>query len=98
MTKTNILEIIKENNVNKEITWNITKNTKSEVIITNNYDDNIEFSIVIEEVGINLYDNLENKMFSYLIKGTSIYDDYSYDEVGLSMAIKKVVRHFYNVY
>lgn len=45
MTKSNIMEIIKENNGNKFIKWQVIENTKDLIVITNTYDVAIRFEI-----------------------------------------------------
>ena len=98
MTKKNILAIIYENNENKEIEWNVESNTKNQIVITNTYDKSVRFTISFVGDGIKVYDNHEEKCIGFLIKGTEFYADFSDDEVGISQAVKKIVRHFYYCY
>lgn len=51
MTKRKILTIIKENSVNRKIKWNVVENTKSLIVITNDYDFSIRFEITLNYKG-----------------------------------------------
>ena len=103
MTKANILAVIKEVNENKDIKWNVTKNTKKEVVVVNDYDESIKFSIslkVSEATGdeyLSITDRW-GESIGCLLKGTEFWADFSEMEDGITKAVKKVVRHFYYYY
>lgn len=102
MTKKNILAIIKEHNVNKEIKWNVLENTKNLIVITNDYDSLIRFEIRLnqgEEKDISIIDvNGWQESVGYLLHGDEYYDDFSDIDEGIKMAIKEVVKFFYKYY
>lgn len=98
MTNKNILAIIEENNINKDIKWNVTLNAKNMIRIENDYCGGVEFKINVFDEHIKIYDEIQNQCFDMLIKGESVYDDYCENEVGITIAIKHIVKRFYNVY
>ena len=98
MTKTDILSIINENNVNNEIIWNVEKNTKKEIIISNDYMGGVKFSIKIVEKDIEIVDETQKSIVTYLIQGHEFYCDFENQEVGIENAVAKIVRYFYYVY
>lgn len=107
MTKAVINAIIKENNQNRDIHWKVLENKKDKIVITNDYDECVQFTIqkvqdcvfsTDEESAIECYDEHMKHCFAYLIKGTQYWADYKDETVGLTIAIKKVVRHFYYYY
>lgn len=104
MTTQQIKDIIKENNQNKEIKWSVLKNTKNKIVITNNYDSSIIFEItfVHNENGtrdIKVVDvNGWKHTVIYLIQGHEIWADFENEEVGISKAVKSIVKFFYYYY
>lgn len=103
MTKKNILEIIKENNQNEDIKWTVTKNTKNLIVITNDYDESVKFEIKLNygESGkdIKVVDvNGWKHEAGYFIQGHEFWADFENEEVGISMAVKRVVKFFYYYY
>lgn len=103
MTKANIMNIIKENNQNKSIKWSVLENTKDIIVLTNDYDKSIRFEIKLHEgdskkdIRVRDEGNLP-KSIGYLMNGTEFWADFSDEEVGITQAVKKVVRFFYYYY
>lgn len=100
MTKEQILMIINKENENSKIKWKVVKNYRNLIVITNNYDKNIEFKIeVLDGNDIKVTDvNGWVHMIALLLFGTDRWSDFSDMECGLRQAIKLVVQHFYYYY
>lgn len=100
MTKEQILKIINKENENSEIKWKVVKNYRNLIVITNNYDKNIEFKIeVLDGNDIKVTDvNGWAHMIALLLFGTDRWSDFLDVESGLRKAIKLVVEHFYYYY
>lgn len=47
MTKKQILDVINKENENTEIKWEVVKNTHNLIVLTNDYDKDIEFKIEV---------------------------------------------------
>lgn len=105
MTINELKSVIRENNINKEIKWNV-KRIENGFAITNDYagvctftvelcskeyDDGTEYYIVVRDQNM-------DELVTVLCKGNDRWDDYTDDEVGLRMAVKAVVKHFYYYY
>ena len=100
MTKKQILNIINKENENTEIKWEVIKNTRSLIVLTNDYDKDIEFKIeVLDENDIKITDvNRWVHNIGLLLFGTDRWSDFSDRECGLRKAIKLAVEHFYYYY
>lgn len=109
MTKAEINAIIKESNQNRHIHWKVEENKKNRIVITNDYDNSIRFTIEKRdeqfwggEVGcIEVYDYHMKHEIAYLLqghRGEPFYCDFEDERAGWTMAIKKMVRHFYYYY
>lgn len=100
MTRKQILDVINKENENSEIKWKVIKNYRNLIVITNNYDKNIEFKIeVLGGNDIKVTDvNGWVHNIALLLFGTERWSDFSDMECGLRKAIKLVVKHFYYYY
>lgn len=103
MTKANIKAIIKENNQNADIKWDV-HSTKDNgiVIITNDYADEVEFTIT-KNAGedfewLSVKDAFMKDTVALLIKGDTRWDDFKEWDEGIGQAVKAVVNHFYYCY
>lgn len=98
MTKTKIMQVIKEENTNSYIKWSVVENTPKRVVLTNNYDEGINYSIEVkcngEDEWISVRDNLQGCSVAGLLKGTSRYDDYEETEQGLLKGVAIAVHNF----
>ena len=98
MTKHQIMRTIKEENNNPSIKWSVVENTSERIVLTNDYDTGINYSI---EVGrddgyewITVRDNLLGSNVASLLKGTSRWDDYEETEQGLLIGVAIAVDNF----
>nr|DAE72251.1 MAG TPA: hypothetical protein [Caudoviricetes sp.] len=100
MTKEQILKIINKENENSEIKWEVVKNTRSLIVITNNYDKDIEFKIEVSTKNNIIITDVNGWIHNIgvLLYGTDRWSDFSEMECGLRKAIKLVVEHFYYYY
>ena len=91
--------IIKENNVNKEIHWAVTYNDNDGMRIENDYAGGVAYKFEVHEnKDIEVYNCDSESTIAYLIHGHEFYCDFENMEVGFSMAIKKIMKHFYYFY
>ena len=104
MTKKEMMAIIKANNINKDIKWDVdsTKNN-GVVVITNDYADEVNFTITKiayddEVAGISVRDDFTESTVTLLLKGDDRYSDFTEWDEGISQAVKAVVKSFYNRY
>lgn len=100
MTRKQILDVINKENENSEIKWKVIKNYRNLIVITNNYDKNIEFKIeVLGGNDIKVTDvNGWVHNIALLLFGTERWSDFSDMNCGLRKAIKLAVEHFYYYY
>lgn len=102
MTNTDIRRIINEANDNKNIRWSIVKNTDTEIVLTNDYDKSINYTITVKhqdgEEWIVARDNLMNRRVAMLTQGMDVWDDYFETENGIRMAIQAAVQNFNETY
>lgn len=99
MTKNDILNAINDVNKNKGIKWAVLENKADRIVLTNNYADEVRFSItynpLLEFVGIR--DEFTNNGDGYLI-GNNWFADFESFEKALVPSIHKAVRLFYYYY
>jgi len=109
MKKTEIMTIIRQHNLNRDIKWNVLENSKDKVIITNDYDSNIRFEIRVEkdgecmEPGETFVDVVDVNCWqpnvtAYLVGKGKFWFDYENVEDAKQAAVKAIVRHFYYYY
>ena len=98
MTKSMVLAHINAANTNKSIKWYIVEKTDEQIVLTNDYDTCVKFTIAIKEDGIIVTDNHMAYNVAYLLKGDSRWDDYKDDEDGILMALKATVNYFNSTY
>ena len=102
MRKTEIMKAINESNTNKEIKWDVLENTDTKIILTNDYDKSICFTIEVKhsewegskEEWIDVCDNLTGAKAYVLIQGNDRWSDYKDTEKGLVQAVKIAVAYF----
>lgn len=104
MTKKEIMGIIKENNINKDITWDVdsTKNNGI-IVITNDYGKEVRFTIkkimcASETEGLTVRDDFTASTVAMLLKGDDRWSDFKEWDEGIEKAVKATVRSFYNRY
>ena len=101
MTVKDIRTIIGENNKNTEIKWNVAKNTKSEIRLTNSYDKCVEFIIRVKEEDGDKYAKITEEnagIKAYYSIGDDRYDDFASEEEALRECVKSAVKMFYIYY
>ena len=102
MTRTEMIKILKENNQNKDIKWNVKKNTKKIIEIGNTYDDSITFRIELnyqDSKDIRVTDvNGWKEQVSYLLGGSEWFDDFEDVEEGIKKSLIRIVKFFYYYY
>lgn len=100
MTKKQILDVINKENENSEIKWKVVKNTRNLIVITNDYDKDIEFKIEVSSENNIIITDVNGWIsdMGLLLFGTDRWSDFSDMECGLRKAIKLVVHHFYYYY
>ena len=102
MTNTEIKNIINEVNTNPDIKWSISKNTDTEIVLTNSYDNCVSFTITVKHQAgdewIVVRDNHMDKRVALLIQGDDRWSDYTYIEHGIKMAIEAAVYYFNGTY
>lgn len=98
MTKTKIMQEIKENNTNSYIKWRVVENTSERIVLTNDYDTGINYSVEVTvldgEEWILVRDNLQGLTVSALTKGNAIWNDYEEREQGLLKGVAVAVHNF----
>ena len=97
--------IIKENNINKDIKWTVTRISDGFQFV-NDYCDGCLFEVTVnlDEEGdefitmkdMKHWDNANNSV--WLFQGHDVWSDYENIEVGMSIAFKKVLKWFYYYY
>ena len=98
MTKSMILAHINAANPNKSIKWYIVDKTDDQIVLTNDYDACVKFTITIGAEGIIVTDDHMTQGIAYLVKGTTRWDDFIDDEDGILMALKATVNYFNRTY
>lgn len=100
MTEKQILSIINKENENNEIKWKVIKNTRNLIVLTNDYDEDIEFKIEVSAENDIIITDVNGWLhnIALLLFGTDRWSDFSEIECGLRKAIKLVVQHFYYYY
>lgn len=98
MNNTSIKNIINEVNTNKDIKWRIVKNDKTEITLTNSYDNAISYSIKVAKFEDDEYILVVNNHLGTTTAGFFPEDDYSTIDGGLALGIKTAVRNFNYVY
>lgn len=98
-------DIIKENNINKDVKWIVCRISDGFQIV-NDYCDGCVFEVTvnIDEDGdefiamkdLTHYDQCNNTVWFF--QGHDIYADYENIEVGFSIAFKHVLKWFYHWY
>lgn len=98
MTKHQIMRTIKEENINPFIKWSVVENTSKRIVLTNDYDTGIKYSIEVNrdypDEWITVRDNLLDRIVEVFIKGTSRRYDYDETEDGLLKGVAIAVRNF----
>lgn len=98
MTKQQIMRTIKEENNNPSIKWSVVENTSERIVLTNDYDKGINYSIEVRrddaDEWIAVRDNLTGSRVAVLLKGTSRWDDYEETEQGLLKGVAIAVHNF----
>lgn len=99
MTKKDILNAINSVNSNKSIKWAVLENKANRIVLTNNYADEVRFSITFNSSldFVCIRDEFTNEGDGYLI-GNSFYADFESFEKALVPSIRKAVRLFYYYY
>lgn len=76
MTKQQILRTIKEENNNPSIKWSVVENISERIVLTNDYDKGINYSIEVRgddtDEWITVRDNLQGSNVAGLLKGVAI--------------------------
>lgn len=102
MTKQQIMRTIKEVNNNSSIKWSVAENTPERIVLTNDYDKGINFSIEVGRDEIDEYitvrDNMIGRDVAVLLKGMSKWYDYNGTEQGLLKGVAIAVRNFNYLY
>lgn len=102
MTNTDIRRIISMANTNESIHWSIAKNTDTEIVLTNDYDKCVNYSIRVkhddDDEWIVVKDNHMNSTVTMLCKGLNFWDDYAVTEHGLALAVEAAVKNFNSTY
>lgn len=102
MTKQQIMRTIKEENNNPSIKWSVVENTSERIVLTNDYDKGINYSIEVRrddaDEWITVRDNLQGSNVAGLLKGTSKWDDYEETEQGLLKGVAIAVHNFNYLY
>lgn len=102
MTKKAIMGIINKVNENRTIKWIVSKNTDSEIILKNSYDECVEYRISFKsqdnDEWISIRDNHLDRLVDCLLQGDPECSDYTYTEHGIEMAISAAVHHFNYTY
>lgn len=102
MTKQQIMRTIKEENNNPSIKWSVVENTSERIVLTNDYDKGINYSIEVRrddaDEWITVRDNLTGSNVAGLLKGTSRWDDYEETEQGLLKGVAIAVHNFNYLY
>lgn len=98
MTKQQIMRTIKEENNNPSIKWSVVENTSDRIVLTNDYDKGINYSIEVRDEWITVRDNLTGSNVAGLLKGTSRWDDYEETEQGLLKGVAIAVHNFNYLY
>lgn len=98
MTKEQIRWIIKKANTNGVIKWTVIENAPKKVILTNDYDKSVHYTIEAIEMEdyeyIRVTDDLQGTTVSVLLRGCKPWDDYCERQQGIRMGIITAVRHF----
>lgn len=102
MTKQQIMRTIKEENNNPSIKWSVVENTSERIVLTNDYDKGINYSIEVRrddaDEWITVRDNLTGSNVAGLLKGMSRWDDYEETEQGLLKGVAIAVHNFNYLY
>lgn len=102
MTKQQIMRTIKEENNNPSIKWSVVENTSERIVLTNDYDEGINYTIEVrrddEYEWILVRDNLHDSNVAGLLKGTHWWDDYEETEQGLLKGVAIALRNFNYLY
>ncbi len=102
MTRTEMIKILKANNQNPDIKWNVKKNTKYVIEIGNSYDDSITFRIELvykDSTYIKVTDvNGYPERVCFLIGGAKWCDDFEDVEEGIKKSLIRIVKFFYYYY
>lgn len=98
MTSMDIVRLIDKVNTNKQIRWEVLENEPNKIVLTNNYDKCVKFTIKVVDDGITVLDNHMLSGVAYLCKGESRCDDYQDDAEGVRLAITTTVDYFNNTY
>ena len=102
MTKQQIVRTIKEENNNPSIKWSVVENTSERIVLTNDYDKGINYSVEVRrddaDEWIIVRDNLYGRIVVILNKGTSKWDDYEDTDHGLLKGVSIAVHNFNYLY
>lgn len=94
MTNKKIMAIIKEENNNPLIKWSIVENTPERIVLTNDYDEGIYYTIEIRGDGIDEWIRVSDKIKDIRISILLKYEDYDHIEEGFLKGISKAIDHF----
>ena len=110
MNKNDIVKTINEVKTNNHIKWSVLENTDTKIVLTNDYDKCINFSIEVRhreiewgdttkvEEWIAVKDNHMGSNIALLLQGDTRWDDYKETTQGIIMGIRYAVQHFEYMY
>lgn len=106
MKKTEIMKIIKSENKNDGIKWEVVENTKMHIVVKNDYDSSIRFEVIAmrDSYGDEFIKAVDrfNETVCYMMKLNSSklerLSDFTDLEDGKRKAIRNIVLHFYYYY
>ena len=102
MTNQRIMRTVRGANHNPSIKWKVIENTSDRIVLTNDYDKGINYSIEVRRDGadewITVRDNLQGRNVECLIKGSGEWDDYVETEQGLLKGAAIAAHDFNYIY
>lgn len=97
MLKTEINDLLKEENRNYEVKWKVTKNRDNSIMIRNDYTETYFEIKTFEDNTIAVKDLNTEDVVCYLFKD-EYFQDYTDHDDGIRKAICKLVNYFYRMY
>lgn len=97
MLKSEIKALLKEEDQNDEITWNVTTNRKSLIVITNDYTES-DFTIKTDEDNTITVSDINTEDTVCYLFNDKYFQDYTDHDDGIRKAIRKLVNYFYRMY
>lgn len=107
MNNIDIMKVIREANRNRPTKWSILENSDTQIVLTNDYDKCIRYTITIksdvDDEWVNEWITIRNDhmrmLVDVLLKGMPTKGcDYQETQQGITMAIHKAVRDFHCTY